>query len=90
MLSGPDCVNRRIILTEQQAIEIYLKNPGKREDIPNRKYESQSRLLSEQYGVSPKAVRDIWNRKTWVYATQHLSPLSQGSVTSSKVQNMLV
>jgi hypothetical protein len=31
-----------------------------------------SAKLSRQYGVSPKAIRDIWNHKSWVKATIHL------------------
>ena len=31
--------------------------------------------LASQYGVSPRTIRDIWNRKTWSYATEHLWPL---------------
>jgi len=30
---------------------------------------SSSALVAAQYGVSSKTVRDIWNRKTWIYAT---------------------
>ena len=41
-----------------------------------KRYESQSRLLAERFGVSPKTVRDIWNRKTWVSATMHLFGLT--------------
>ena len=25
-----------------------------------------------RYGVAPRTIRDIWNRKTWAYATQWL------------------
>ncbi len=28
--------------------------------------------ISFSFGVSPKTVRDIWNRRTWQYATCHL------------------
>ncbi len=27
---------------------------------------------NQKYGVSPKAIRDIWNIKTWIKATEHL------------------
>jgi hypothetical protein len=33
---------------------------------------SNSVLLAAQYGVSPKTIRDIWNRKTWISATADL------------------
>jgi len=28
--------------------------------------------LSKQYGVSLKTIRDIWNHKSWAFATRHL------------------
>jgi len=30
------------------------------------------RAVAKRYGVTSKVVRDIWNRKTWVHATQEL------------------
>ncbi len=33
---------------------------------------SSSVLLAAQYGVSPKTIRDIWNRKTWAQTTADL------------------
>jgi hypothetical protein len=33
---------------------------------------SNSVLLAAQYGVSPKTIRDIWNRKTWTHSTADL------------------
>ena len=29
-------------------------------------------MLAKKYGVSPKAIRDIWNRRTWQNGTRHL------------------
>ena len=31
--------------------------------------------LAKKYGVSPRTIRDIWNRRTWGYATKHLWPI---------------
>eukprot|EP00960_Hanusia_phi_P071278 767515-Hanusia_phi.AAC.1 len=31
-----------------------------------------SLLLARQYGITPKAVRDIWTRRTWARATDRL------------------
>ena len=28
--------------------------------------------VARRYGVSPRAIRDIWNRKTWAYVTHQL------------------
>jgi uncharacterized protein YjcR len=33
---------------------------------------SKSVLLAAQYGVSPKTIRDIWNRKSWARITADL------------------
>ncbi len=44
---------------------------------------SNSVILAAQYGVSSKAIRDIWNRKTWTHVTKQLfdqEDLSQVSV----------
>jgi hypothetical protein len=30
--------------------------------------------VSKLFGVTARTVRDIWNRKTWAYATRHLWP----------------
>ena len=32
----------------------------------------QSVPVANRFGVSPKTVRDIWNRQTWAYATEEL------------------
>ncbi len=65
--SGP-----RAVLTEEQAIEIYafgqkMKNHGV--DPPK---DGKSVALAKQYDVSPKTIRDIWNRRTWTQETRHL------------------
>jgi hypothetical protein len=64
---------RRIILTEKKAGEIYSLKPSPSFPESTKRGESQSRLVAEKYGVSPKTVRDIWNRKTWIAATLHMS-----------------
>jgi hypothetical protein len=33
--------------------------------------------VARKYGVAPRAVRDVWNRKTWAYATKQLWPLER-------------
>ena len=32
----------------------------------------QSVPVAQRFGVSPKTVRDIWNRRTWAHTTVHL------------------
>ena len=59
----------RIILTEKQAVDIFNQKPGAKNTPAKGSSTSQSRIVAEKYGVSPKTVRDIWNRKTWSTAT---------------------
>ena len=77
---------RRIILTEQQACEIYDQRLAEPMKPTKGKIKGQSRLCAERYGVSPKTIRDIWNKKTWCFATRpkdisevnHIDPLADG------------
>ena len=34
--------------------------------------QSESGPVSKLFGVSPRAIRDIWNRRTWAYVTKRL------------------
>ena len=64
----------RALLTEQEAVEIYLYRkaasirPGKNDALLFGK----SSAVATFYNISPKAVRDIWNRRTWIEETRHL------------------
>uniref|UniRef100_A0A7S0M491 Uncharacterized protein n=1 Tax=Cryptomonas curvata TaxID=233186 RepID=A0A7S0M491_9CRYP len=40
----------------------------------------QSAPLAKRYGVSPKTIRDIWNRRTWAYVTIQLWCLEQPDI----------
>ena len=62
----------RIVLTAQQAADIYKLKPLLCETSDQPKIRGQSIPIANQYGVSPKTIRDIWNRRTWVVATKHL------------------
>ncbi len=62
----------RIILTAQQAIEIYKLKPQLCATSCHTKARGQSIPIAEQYGVSPKTIRDIWNHRTWAVATKPL------------------
>jgi hypothetical protein len=70
----------RVILTEQQAVEICAMKPAVPITGTLHRGESRSRIIAERFGVSPKTVRDIWNRKTWVSATMHLFQLGSSEV----------
>jgi hypothetical protein len=50
-------------LDEEKVVNIFLA----KRDAPEDRY--LSARLAAQYGVTPKAVRDIWNRRTWTSIT---------------------
>lgn len=51
----------RNVITRDEAREIYLMQ---------EEYAGTSDVVGEMYGIAPKTVRDIWNRRTWVRATK--------------------
>ena len=58
------------LLTTAQAVEIYSAGQTVRSDsIPQR---GKSVGIAKKFGVSPKAIRDIWERRSWVKETRHL------------------
>ncbi|KAJ1477821.1 hypothetical protein T484DRAFT_2995142, partial [Baffinella frigidus] len=60
----------RATLSKEQAAVIYvLRPPQKDHPYPRHVAAGNSQLLSKWFGVSPKAVRDVWNRRTWAHAT---------------------
>jgi hypothetical protein len=66
----------RIVLTPHLAMEIYshkllLQTPR---DFGScfetaRLLKGQSTHIAKKYNVSAKTIRDIWNRRTWTFAT---------------------
>jgi hypothetical protein len=59
---------RRVVLSQHQAVEIFQMKHS-------HGYSSQhnaSIKLSRNYKVSPKAIRDIWNGRSWLNVTSHL------------------
>ena len=64
------------MLTEQDAIEIYKYKmaiscaKAKNDVVDSLRGKSVS--VSKMYEISPRTVRDIWNRQTWTNATSHL------------------
>ena len=65
----PRTRRRGVVLNEKIAGEIYSRKP-----FSGPSKNSTSVLVSRQYNISPKTVRDIWNRKTWSHATSNLFP----------------
>ena len=59
-----------------QAVEIFnLKFSHRLKDGTSDQWiRDKSLAIGRSYGVSSRAIRDIWNRKTWSFATQHLRP----------------
>jgi hypothetical protein len=73
---GVEKLNRhrkRAILSSQQAGEIFLLREAigsKVGERSNSLVTSKSNMAGAKYGISAKAVRDIWNRRTWRHATR--------------------
>ena len=61
----------RAVLTKQQAIRIFeiklASNSGGIE-------QPSAQLTAHHFGVSEKAIRDIWKGRTWIRETMHLDP----------------
>ena len=72
--------HNRVILNQRLAADIYahklsLINPTTFDSLfkdSQMKTKGQSSKVAVKYGVSPKTVRDIWNRRTWTNATRNL------------------
>jgi hypothetical protein len=71
------------MVTEEQAIEIYkfkvdllAKSAKEVESDPRKalknKIRGESAHFAKMYGIQPRSIRDIWNRRTWGFATRHL------------------
>jgi hypothetical protein len=69
-----DSPRKRAVLTDQQAAEIFKLRLafGAFDSSRQHLFTSRSAQVSKLYGVSPKAVRDIWNMRTWRHATKKL------------------
>eukprot|EP00287_Rhodomonas_sp_CCMP768_P013124 CAMPEP_0196748206 /NCGR_PEP_ID=MMETSP1091-20130531/72716_1 /TAXON_ID=302021 /ORGANISM="Rhodomonas sp., Strain CCMP768" /LENGTH=220 /DNA_ID=CAMNT_0042095481 /DNA_START=10 /DNA_END=672 /DNA_ORIENTATION=+ len=60
----------RALLSSELAEKIYSQRP--RGFQRQRSLSSASIIISRVFSISPKAIRDIWNRRTWIQATKHL------------------
>ena len=61
----------RALLSAEQAIEIYKLRRCWKFDS-NGRFISGATIIAKNFNISPKTVRDIWNRRTWSYETRHL------------------
>jgi hypothetical protein len=59
----------RALLTEAEAVEIYSYKLCSGNDLL---LTGRTTSLSRKYNISPKAIRDIWNHRTWRRATRHM------------------
>ena len=68
---GPTlAVVKSMHLTESQAVEIYMLKMSIAVD--SQRLRGASPPIAVRFGVSSRTIRDIWNRKTWAFATKHL------------------
>ena len=67
-------VHPRSLLSEKDAIEIYQYRKAAVNSSAMRDacLHGKSSAVAEKYKISPKTVRDIWNRRTWIQETRHL------------------
>jgi hypothetical protein len=62
----------RNILTGEQAVEIYSRKRRRTEEYEDLSFVKSATAVALEYRISPKAVRDIWNRRSWTRETRHL------------------
>jgi hypothetical protein len=83
------CQRKGGILSKELAVEIYKRNivhadgSGQSTNSSSEsKLLGRSSVVASMYNISPKTVRDIWNRVTWKHATCHL--WTEGEIAGSK------
>ncbi|KAJ1479081.1 hypothetical protein T484DRAFT_1903553 [Baffinella frigidus] len=68
---------RRATLSKDQAALIYVLRPWQEENpYTGHVAVGNAQMLSKWFGVTPKAVRDVWSRRTWAHATGEHIPAS--------------
>ena len=78
---------RRAVLTAQTAAAIFnlrgvrQTSPASQQSgTPMQAYTGRSVLVARMFGISPKAVRDIWNFRTWRHITDSLRSIATSAV----------
>ena len=83
LLARASAAQRRYQLNEDQAIEIYLAR------LSDPESSQLSATLAAKYGITAKAVRDVWRHNTWAAATKPFWPSrphsSPGALSSAAV-----
>ncbi len=64
----PSKIHPHAVLNQHQAVEIYRLRKSKTE----LGVWPRATAVSKLYGVSPKTIRDIWNRRTWIEQTKDM------------------
>jgi hypothetical protein len=82
----------RSTLTAKAVSHIYTLKPADSLPSEDPRLESKSRIVSQFFGVSPKAIRDIWNHRTWKSVTlkrprKQRSPKTKKGPSTSIIQN---
>jgi hypothetical protein len=62
----------RAVLQARQAMQIYLYRPRAHVAVPEPILRGDSLAVGKRFGISPKAVRDIWTRRSWADETRSL------------------
>ncbi len=81
----------RAILTDEQAVRIYqikLDSPGRTPPSPAafaHALDSRARAVARAFGVSDKAIRDIWKGRTWFRETMHLHPANPAAPAARRL-----
>ena len=79
---------KRAALTAQQVREIFHSRiPPSRLLGSSARFSVSSRSVevSRRFGVSPKAVRDIWNRRTWSRVTSTMQMISEAEAARHNI-----
>ena len=82
-----------MVLTVQQVVDIYTFKVLSRSQVEvtgdPKTLKGESVHLAKNYGVTPRTIRDIWNRHSWSYATQHLWTYEEESKSCVNAQSFL-
>ncbi len=91
---------RNLILSREIAAKIYLqkldimhshiyRNKTTTKSLKSP-LEGRSDNVSSIFQVSPKTIRDIWNRRTWQHATSHLWIIEEEQYPQTAVMNLKI
>lgn len=64
----------RKMLLEHQAVEIYKQkiSAQKKAQLNACLMRRECEQLAYRYGLSKRAIQDVWKRRSWAFATSHL------------------